>query len=77
MTNKWQDGSGDGSESEIKVSDIFGSYFNDENDTETVDSVVSDDHWERIEDMLPLATCWLTVMLEMNQSQKIQKKNVT
>ena len=32
----------DGSESEI--SDIFGSYFNDENDTETVDSVAPDDH---------------------------------
>ena len=33
-----------GSKSEIKVSDIFGIYFNDENDTEPVDSVASDDH---------------------------------
>ena len=32
-----------GSENEIKVCDILGSYFNDESDTKIVDSVASDE----------------------------------
>ena len=39
LINKWLEESCDESESEIEVSDDFCSYFGDESDNETIDSV--------------------------------------
>lgn len=62
-------------ESEIKVSDDSGSYFSDESDTKTDDSIAPDDMKIKIiQRVYRTVTCWLTLKLEMIQLVNLSRK---